>query len=550
MMFFASNVFVSLALLSVLGGVSQGFTPSVHIVSSVKTRICGSTVNNNGLARRSIIAVSPYTAVGKRQILTTSRVKVYNEDSETTKVSDLWSTKTSSNLPVAAAVAVPTTIQSVSSALLLVILDVALRKYFKKACISFPSSLAGCGILFSFLVTLSSINNKLGDSVYNVFSPGALLLSKWLAVFFVPSLVTLPLAQPLGSALELAKVSFIVIFGFLFTLMATSWSVLGVRWIAGTTTPKTLDDNNKAAVPTTAKKPAYSASTLTALLSCAAASAYFSIAKINPTLYCFITKTNLPVSKIANTLLMLSSTLASFVFGARLPSNFTKVVHPLVTCTSLTWVVAKLLAVATSTKFVDQLRLYKTGSLTSLTTTGAGDILIFLLGPSVIALACQMYSRKAIMRQNVKEVAAAVIVGSSFGGLFGTALLVRLMKLSSSTLAVSLLPRNITSPLAMAIATLLGGADVSLAVSMVVISGLIGANFGASILDRAGIQDPVARGLGIGAAAHGLGTAAFINEKDAAPFAAIAMALTGSMSTVLVSIPAIRNLLLKIATGV
>ncbi len=176
-------------------------------------------------------------------------------------------------------------------------------------------------------------------------------------------------------------------------------------------------------------------------------------------------------------------------------------------------------------------------------------MLLFMLGPSVVALACQMYSRKAIMKKNIKEVATAVVIGSTVGGLFGTALLVRLVNLASSTIALSLIPRNITSPLAMAIATLLGGADVSLAVSMVVVSGLIGANFGASILDRAGILDPVARGLGIGAAAHGLGTAAFANEPDAFPFSAIAMALTASMSTILVTIPIIRNTLIKIALG-
>jgi putative effector of murein hydrolase len=153
------------------------------------------------------------------------------------------------------------------------------------------------------------------------------------------------------------------------------------------------------------------------------------------------------------------------------------------------------------------------------------------------------------MRKNIKEVTTAVIVGSTAGGLFGTALLVRLVNLASSTITLSLLPRNITSPLAMAIATLLGGADVSLAVSMVVVSGLLGANFGASILDKVGIQDPVARGLGIGAAAHGLGTAAFANEPDAFPFSAIAMALTASLSTVLVSVPLIRRTLIKVALG-
>jgi putative effector of murein hydrolase len=86
-------------------------------------------------------------------------------------------------------------------------------------------------------------------------------------------------------------------------------------------------------------------------------------------------------------------------------------------------------------------------------------------------------------------------------------------------------------------------------VSMVVITGLIGANFGATLLDYFGVRDPVARGLAIGSAAHGLGTAAFVDEKDAFPFAAISMALTATACTVLVSIPVLRNLILGIALG-
>jgi putative effector of murein hydrolase len=135
------------------------------------------------------------------------------------------------------------------------------------------------------------------------------------------------------------------------------------------------------------------------------------------------------------------------------------------------------------------------------------------------------------------------------GGVFGTALAVRLLSIGNPTVRLALVSRNITSPLAMAIAGLLG-ADASLAVSMVVITGLIGANFGASILSAVGIQDALARGLGMGAAAHGLGTAALAStEKDAFPFAAIAMALTASAATVTVSIPFLRRVVLQLALG-
>ncbi len=243
---------------------------------------------------------------------------------------------------------------------------------------------------------------------------------------------------------------------------------------------------------------------------------------------------------------LLFVTLSTFVFGSNLPKSFTKVVHPLVTCTCLTWLGIGAFAASTGSTFLDVLKLYKTGSLSPI-SAGPGDVLLFLLGPAVVALSCQMYGRRKLMRENVPEVAASTVV-SSVGGLYGTAALVRLLRISDPTVRLSLLSRNITSPLAMAIASMFG-ANASLAVTMVVVTGLFGANFGASILDAVGIRDGVARGLGIGAAAHGLGTAAFANEEDAFPFAAISMALTASACTVLVSLPMVRRSILRVALG-
>jgi len=101
----------------------------------------------------------------------------------------------------------------------------------------------------------------------------------------------------------------------------------------------------------------------------------------------------------------------------------------------------------------------------------------------------------------------------------------------------------------MAIANMLGGADVPFAVTVVVLTGVLGASIGASVMSKLGIRNPAARGMGIGAAAHGLGTAAFKNEETAFPFGAISMALTACASTVLVSIPPIRQALITLALG-
>lgn len=427
-------------------------------------------------------------------------------------------------------------------------MDVAIRRLFQAKSIAFPSSLAGCGILFASLLSLHAMKSEWGDSIYNVLAPGAAVLAKWLPVFFVPSLVTLPLAQSMGNGWELAKVAAVIGGGFLFTLFTTAGSVLAVRKLMGSASHETDGKGYgtkeiAAETPTPTSAPPKAASKAFADPT---ANGLTALAATSGVLATIATKSGSVLGGPLQSAYMLFTTLATFVFGARLP---TKIVHPLVTCTSLTWLGATLLTrlVGDGSTLLSMLKNYKAGTLAPL-TAGAGDVLLFMLGPAVVALACQMYDRKQLMKENIAEVGTAVGV-SSFGGLFGTAAMVRLLGIVNPTIRLCLLSRNITSPLAMAIASILG-ADISLAVSMVVITGLIGANFGASILDAFGIKDAVARGLGIGAAAHGLGTAAFANEKDAFPFAAISMALTGALTTVLVSLPAIKKVVLNIALGV
>lgn len=62
-------------------------------------------------------------------------------------------------------------------------------------------------------------------------------------------------------------------------------------------------------------------------------------------------------------------------------------------------------------------------------------------------------------------------------------------------------------------------------------------------------KDPAARGLAQGSSAHGLGTAAMVNEPTAFAFSAVAMALTATTSTILVSIPVVKKGLLAVALG-
>lgn len=181
---------------------------------------------------------------------------------------------------------------------------------------------------------------------------------------------------------------------------------------------------------------------------------------------------------------------------------------------------------------------------------GAGDILLYLLGPSVVSFAMSMYSRKGLLKDNLLVVIAAMLV-SSVGGLFGTAAFGRLIKLGGAGdnfLRRSVLTRNVTTALAIAATAILEG-DIAICASVVVLTGVIGATYGRSVLTAMGIQDPVSRGLGIGASSQGLGVAAISSEEDAFPFAAISMVLTAVSATTLVSIPAVKDALINIATG-
>jgi putative effector of murein hydrolase/putative effector of murein hydrolase LrgA (UPF0299 family) len=414
-------------------------------------------------------------------------------------------------------------------------IDVAFRRLFRTAGITnFPSSLGACSFLFALLLALPS---KTAHGIFEQLQPGAVLLAKWLPVFFVPSLVTLPLADSVGSAAELVKVGTVIVGGFFFTLLTTAWSVTAVRKLKGETSSAGSSD-------------------LVGDLVDAIAEESPKRQPFSNELFSFLTLTTAVTGVRAvfastrgpwTALFLLSATLNSFVYGARLPAKFKQLVHPLVTCTTLTWTGIAVLCTLTRSSFRSMLKSYCKGGLRG-SNSGAGDILLFLLGPAVISLAISMYERRKLMQENLLEVGTAITV-STAGGLYGTALAARFLEIASPYLRLSLLSRNITSPLAMAIAGILG-ADISLAVSMVVVTGLIGANFGAAILDAVGIKDAVARGLGIGAAAHGLGTAAFANEKDAFPFAAIAMALTATAATVTVSIPLVRKNLVQLALGV
>jgi putative effector of murein hydrolase len=436
------------------------------------------------------------------------------------------------------------------------------------------------------VAVLLLLPSKWSDSmVEKRLEPGAIVLAQYLPVFFVPSLISLPLADGLGSASEMAKVAAVVLGGFLFTLWTTAASVLGVRKFVRNAWKKDEDNDNEPVNESTAESARFIVSSDGQVaedpLQAMSAKAIEYAEKNRqqrPVVFSRRWQRKLVVLTAASTALaaasarliplhsterairttlcgisLLSATIAGFVSSSRLPPKITRRIHPLIFTTAGVWMVAGVLAQVGSgpTSFRSVLKYCYRGKISAPAALAAGPVLLYLLGPAVVSLSVSMYRRQQLVRDNVIEVVTAIMV-STLGGLLGTALAVRVLNVANPFLRLSLLSRNITSPLAMAIAGILG-ADASLAVTMVVVTGLLGANFGPSLLDKWNIKDPVARGLAMGAASHGLGTAALSaagpDEASAFPFAAIGMALCACASTVAVSVPVVRQLLLQVALG-
>eukprot|EP00594_Rhizosolenia_setigera_P003942 CAMPEP_0178945254 /NCGR_PEP_ID=MMETSP0789-20121207/3632_1 /TAXON_ID=3005 /ORGANISM="Rhizosolenia setigera, Strain CCMP 1694" /LENGTH=517 /DNA_ID=CAMNT_0020625123 /DNA_START=37 /DNA_END=1590 /DNA_ORIENTATION=- len=421
--------------------------------------------------------------------------------------------------------------------------DIFLSGIFKANNIQIPSMMGGSVLIFIALEIIELVMPGKGDMLFGLLVPGSTLLAKWLPSLFVPGLVMLPLAPKVGSTLEIFKVMMVIVVGFYMSLFATVYSVLGIRIFQGKIVPE---------IPTKDKKPIGKKIVNTNV----APPKPFSQETVNNmaigsivfgALSLLATKKDSVYKTPINTLFMICTTIGSFVYGARLPPSFKQIFHPIVTSTIMTLSLIKVFSEnILSIPFEDYLRTYKAGSL-SFMEGGAGDFLLHLLGPTVISLAIPMYSRKKLMYENFIAVAAAALV-SSAGGLFGTAALGRILKMANNVTRLSVIPRSITTALAIVISDFLGG-NLAISASVVVLTGIFGATVAKSSLSSLNIRDPVSRGLAIGSSCFGLGVASLIDEPDALPFAAIAMVLTAVSATCLVSVPSIKNALIDLAVG-
>lgn len=156
----------------------------------------------------------------------------------------------------------------------------------------------------------------------------------------------------------------------------------------------------------------------------------------------------------------------------------------------------------------------------------AGGALINLfLAPATAALAVPIYKNLQMLKRYLLPILAGTIVGSfsSMAIVFG---LCRSFGLDR-TLTASMLPKSVTTPIAMGVAEQLDGV-VPIAIAAVIFTGITGSIVAPFMVRLFHVKHPIAQGVGIGTCSHAVGTtrAIAMGELQGA-MSGIAMGLAG-----------------------
>lgn len=220
----------------------------------------------------------------------------------------------------------------------------------------------------------------------------------------------------------------------------------------------------------------------------------------------------------ASPLLHLTMTLVAFQAGSWVYNRFNR--NPLLNPVMLAVVMVVAVLLATGTSYAD----YFAGA----------QFVHFLLGPATVALAIPLYRQFDKVRRSALAIVSSILAGSL--AAIGSALAIGAVFGASRDTLVSLAPKSVTAPVAMGISEQLGGLP-SLTAVLVILTGIIGAMLGPWVMNLIGVKDWAARGLAMGTASHGIGTARALQVNEVAgAFSGLAMGLNALATAILLPV--------------
>lgn len=159
-----------------------------------------------------------------------------------------------------------------------------------------------------------------------------------------------------------------------------------------------------------------------------------------------------------------------------------------------------------------------------------GHIISMFLAPATASLALSIYSQLPVLKKNLLPIVVGTAVGSAVS-MTSVFVLCKAFRLDEK-LTASLLPKSVTTPIAMEVSIQLGGV-VPVTVAAVIITGIMGAILAPTLIKLLKIDNAIATGVAIGTSSHAVGTskAIEIGEIEGA-MSGIAIGVAGIITVI------------------
>jgi len=154
-----------------------------------------------------------------------------------------------------------------------------------------------------------------------------------------------------------------------------------------------------------------------------------------------------------------------------------------------------------------------------------------LLGPGVVALAYPLYKQRDVILKYSLTIIGGVLAGLLTGMMSGF-LFARILGMDHD-LILSIIPKSITTPVAIQIASGIGGVP-AMTVVFVMVAGFSGVILGPMILKWVRIRSKMGQGIALGSASHALGTSKAMEYGElSVSMSSVSMTLSALLGSVI-----------------
>lgn len=165
------------------------------------------------------------------------------------------------------------------------------------------------------------------------------------------------------------------------------------------------------------------------------------------------------------------------------------------------------------------------------TYNAGAKYLSYFLTPATVCLAIPLYEQVELLKKHAKAILAGILSGvlTSMLCVLGLSILCGF----DHQQYVTLLPKSITTAIGMGVSEELGG-YVTITVAVIVVTGVVGNMMAETVCNLFKIEEPIARGIGIGSASHAIGTvrAMEMGEVEGA-MSSLSIAVAGLLTVVI-----------------